>query len=104
MSNTETTADALAALYVQSFGGKQTGRYRIPAKQLRQLMQCKRLYPEDITTLTRALLERGFVFIDMDSFYVVLSANTFVNYRRVSAEAVDKVQGRMPTKSSAQKG
>ncbi len=33
-----------------------------------------------LLTLARAVLERGYVLIDMDSFYVVLSANAFVRF------------------------
>ena len=83
------TARRLAALYAMSFGGKSAGRYRVASKQLRELLGTRRLYPEDITALTRALLEEGFVLIDMDSFFVVLSANAFVNYRRLNADALN---------------
>ncbi|KEO60110.1 hypothetical protein [Thioclava indica] len=48
----------------------------------------KRIYRDDIEQLTRAAFEIGFVVIDMDSFFVVVSANAFVNYRRVSGEAL----------------
>lgn len=84
----EIGADRLAALYSQAFGGKKGGRYRLPAKLLQRLLDRKRLYEDDIRALMRALLERGFVLVDMDSFYVVLSANSFVNYRRVNEEAL----------------
>ena len=80
------TADRLAALYERPFGGKSSGRYRIPAKLVRQLADRRRLYEEDVRQLTRALFERGYVLIDMESFFVVLSANTFVNYRRANEE------------------
>ncbi|KJZ16888.1 hypothetical protein [Loktanella sp. S4079] len=86
--HTAAVADKLAALYTSSFGGKETGRYRLPQKLLRELFGVRRLYPDDITSLSRALFERGYVLIDMDSFYVVMSANSFVNYRRLSAEAI----------------
>ena len=82
--NMATAADRLAALYEIKFGGKNSGRYRMPAKHMRELLKRQRLYEDDIRVLGRALLERGFVLIDMDTFYVVLSANAFVNYRRVN--------------------
>jgi hypothetical protein len=34
------------------------------------------------------MFERGFVMIDMDSYFIVLSANTFVNYRRANEECI----------------
>ncbi len=80
------TADRLAALYGQKFGGKVSGRYRISAKLLRDAAGRKRLYEGDIRAITRALAERGYVLIDMDSFHVVMSANSFVNYRRANED------------------
>lgn len=79
-------AKKLAELYDREFGGKKSGRYRIPQKLLRELLGRRRLYDEDITALSRALFEEGYVLIDMDSFYVVMNANSFVNYRRVAKE------------------
>jgi len=89
-------ADQLARLYDQEFGGKPNGRYRLAAKLLRNLLERRRIYPDDIEALSRALFERGFVLIDMDSFYVVMSANSFVNYRRVNEDSLFGI--------SAQKG
>jgi hypothetical protein len=81
-------ARQLAALYSRQFGGKGSGRYRISSKQMRELLGQRRLYPDDISQVTRHLLEEGYILIDMDSFFAVLSANAFVNYRRVNAEAI----------------
>lgn len=81
-------ADRLQALHGEAFGGKPAGRFRIPEKLLKEMMGRRRLYQEDRTALARALFERGFVLIDMDSFFVVMSANSFVNYRRVGKEAL----------------
>ena len=82
-------ADQLAVLYSKAFGGKENGRYRISAKLVRDLAGRRRLYEDDIRELSRAMLERGFVLIDMDSFLVVMSANTFVNYRRANEESLE---------------
>ena len=80
--------DTLVRLYGEAFGGKARGRYRISAKLVRQLMRRRRLYDDDIRALTRALVERGFILVDMESFFVLLSANTFVNYRRANEECL----------------
>jgi hypothetical protein len=84
----DAAADRLAELHGQPFGGKPAGRYRISARLLRGLTKRRRLYEDDIRNLTRAMLERGYVLIDMDSFFVVMSANTFTNYRRANEERV----------------
>ena len=83
MSDLNKVAERLAELYSESFGGKPSGRYRFPYKYLCELLERRRLYPEDIQALSRALVEKGFILIDMQSFYVVMSANSFTNYRRV---------------------
>lgn len=83
-----TTANRLAALYSESFGGKSKGRYRVSVKLVRQLAGKRRLYEDDIRALTREMLERGYVLIDMDSFFVVMGANTFVNYRRANEDVL----------------
>ena len=81
-------ADKIAELYSRPFGGKPSGRFRMPEKLLKEMMGRRRLYPEDRIALARALFERGYVLIDMDSFFVVMSANAFVNYRRLGKEAL----------------
>lgn len=87
MKNSEATAKKLADMYVEDFGGKPSGRYRISRKLICDIAGQRRLYQEDVTSLTRTLLEHGFVLIDMESFFVVMSANAFVNYRRAGKEA-----------------
>ncbi len=83
------TAEKLAQLYDCKFGGKDNGRYRIAAKLVRAIAGRRRLYEDDVRALTRALLERGFVLIDLDSFFVVMSANAFVNYRRANDDILE---------------
>ncbi len=85
-------ADRLAALYDQPFGSKDAGRYRISAKLVRQMAGRRRLYEDDLRELSRAMLEIGFILIDMDTFYVVMSANTFVNYRRANEDCLASEQ------------
>jgi hypothetical protein len=82
-------ADRLAGIYDRAFGGKSNGRYRIPAKLVRRIAGRRRLYEDDMRDLARALFERGFVLIDMDGFFVVISANTFVNYRRANEDCLE---------------
>ena len=86
--NHSQAADRLAELYAQAFGGKAKGRYRIAAKLIRRLYGRRRLYEDDIRGLARALLERGYVLIDMDSFFVVISAGAFANYRRANEASI----------------
>mgnify|MGYP000002586351 FL=1 len=84
----EKTADHLAALYDQKFGGKENGRYRIPIKLVREFGGRRRFYEDDVRALARKLFECGFVLIDMDTFFVIMSANSFVNYRRANEDCV----------------
>ena len=82
-------AKQLQELYSKPFGGKAAGRFRVPEKLMKEMMGRRRLYPEDRTAIARALFERGYVLIDMDSFFVVMSANSFVNYRRVGKDTLE---------------
>jgi len=90
MDTIDATAQTLANLYTQDFGGKRNGRYRCPRRYLADLLGRRRIYPDDITAVSRALLEKGYVLIDMETFFVVMSANAFVNYRRVAKDAGKK--------------
>ena len=81
-------ADRLSDLYDKSFGGKAKGRFRIASKLVCRLASRRRLYENDVRDLTRIMLERGYVLIDMGNFFVVLSANTFVNYRRANEDCI----------------
>jgi hypothetical protein len=92
MQSMDGVAERLCELYAQPFGGKDKGRYRIPAKLVRRLAGRRRLYEDDVQALTRAMVERGYVLIDLDSFFVVISAGTFTNYRRVNEDCVEDDQ------------
>lgn len=82
------TAQHLAQLYDRKFGGKDSGRYRIPTKLVREIGGRRRLHEDEIRALWRELFELGYVLIDMDTFFVVMSANAFVNYRRANEDCV----------------
>lgn len=92
MVDFELIAQKLGALYSTSFGGKDNGRYRIASKVVRNMLDRRRLYPEDIQSLSRALFEEGFVLVDMDTYFVILSTKTFTNYRRANDEIVSEIR------------
>ena len=87
-SDLERVADLLARLYAKKFGGKNSGRYRIATKLVRSALGRRRLYEDDIRELTREMFERGYLLIDMDGFFAVMSINSFVNYRRANDECI----------------
>ncbi len=88
MSNVQPTpnqvARKLADFYDQSFGGKANGRFRISPKNLRGLMRRRRISDEIVRSLADEMFELGFVFVDLESFYVVNTVRTYSNYRRVA--------------------
>ncbi len=87
----ELIAKRLAALYDREFGGKPRGRYRIAMKHLRTLGGGRaRLFPEDITAIGRALYQQGYILIDLEIYFVVLSQRTFASYRRVNDHCLTK--------------
>ena len=77
-------ADRLAQLYDQAFGGNRRGRFRISMKLLRRIAGRRRLTPRHIRAIGEEVFERGFVLIDLETFFVVLSQRTFASYRRVN--------------------
>jgi len=92
-SAVESVAEALVALYGTTFGGKQTGRYRISRKSLRMLTGRRGLTPWLIDGLVESLFERGYVFVPAESYFVVIEQKIFDSYRRVTAAAIATVLG-----------
>lgn len=86
--STDAVADRLVEIHERPFGGKPKGRYRIASKLVRRLAGRRRLYEDDIRDLSRAMLERGFILIDMESFFVVTATNSFLNYRRANEDSI----------------
>lgn len=76
--------ERLVALYDEPFGGKPRGRYRISMKLMCRLMSRRRLWPEEREAVRRAMYERGYLLVDMETYFVVISQQTFGGYRRVN--------------------
>jgi hypothetical protein len=87
----EAVAQRLERLYETAFAGKARGRYRLSMKHIQQLTGCRRVYPETIRAVTRALYEKGYVLVDMETFFVVLSQRTFSSYRRVNDAVLERL-------------
>jgi len=86
----EALAERLEQLYETAFAGKPRGRYRLSMKHFRLLTGCRRVYPETILAVARALYERGYVLVDMETYFVVLSQRTFSSYRRVNDAVLER--------------
>lgn len=84
----DTIAERLVALYDRPFGGKPRGRYRISMKLLCRLFEQRRIWPDQIEALRRALYGRGYLLVDLETFFVVVSEATFASYRRVNEEGI----------------
>jgi len=84
----EKAADHLVAIYNEPFGGKPRGRYRLSVKLLRQLLGQRRVWPDQVVALSRALYERGYALIDLESFFVVVAHQTFNNTRRANEAGI----------------
>ena len=87
----EALALRLEQLYETPFAGKERGRYRLSMKHLRRLTGQRRVYPETIAALTRALYERGYVLVDMESYFAILSQRTFSSYRRLNDSTLERL-------------
>lgn len=83
--------EVLVRLYSERFGGASGGKYRISRKFLRQLAGRRRLPDDYLAALADGMFEAGFVFVNCESYFIVLSQKQFASYRRVTALAVNKV-------------
>lgn len=78
----------LVALYEHPFAGKPRGRYRISMKLMRQLMGVRRLWPEQLEALRRSLYEMGYLLIDLETYFILVSQQTFASYRRANESVI----------------
>ena len=84
-------AARLAALYQLRFGGRRTGRFRVSRKYLNKLSGRKRLSDQLLQDVADEIFERDFVFIDLESYFVLLDQKLFTGYRRVTGSAIDRL-------------
>lgn len=85
--------ERLVALYEEPFGGKKRGRFRISMKLLRNLCGQRRVWPEQMEAIRRALYERGYLLVDMETYCVVVGHQTFASYRRVNEAGLASILG-----------
>ena len=76
--------ERLVALYERPFGGKRRGRYRISMKLMRSLLGQRRVWPEQLEAVQRGLYDRGYLLVDMETYCIIVSQQTFASYRRVN--------------------
>ncbi len=81
-------ARQLIDLYQTPFGGKAAGRFRISMKLLQQCVGRKRLFSDEIEKISREIYQQGYILIDMETYFVLLSQSIFRNYRRVTEQTL----------------
>lgn len=81
-------AEILIGFYGAGFGGKRGGRYRISRKYLRRISGRRRLAEDYLAALADELFQRGYVLIDLETYFAVLSQDLFDSYRSVSSRVV----------------
>jgi hypothetical protein len=89
--NGRQVAERLADLYDQKFGGKDRGRFRISMKHLRALAGRKRIPVGLVSKISEELFELGYVLVDLETYFIVMSQATFRSYRRVSDSYVSSM-------------
>jgi len=91
--------ERLVTLYDHPFGGKPRGRYRVSMKLMCRLLNQRRVWPEQIEAIRRGLYETGYVLVDLENYFVVVSQRTFSSYRRLNEASIatlDDGQSRDP--------
>ena len=81
----------LIRLFDERFGGADKGRFRISRKFLRKLAGRRRLPEAYLALLAEEIFEAGFIFVDCESYSIVLSQKQFASYRRVTGVAAERV-------------
>ncbi len=84
-------AERLVELYDLEFGSKDRGRYRISMKHMRILTGRRRVPTAMIRSISEELFERGYLLIDLETYFVVLAERTFRSYRRASDAIITKI-------------
>lgn len=84
-------AQVLVRLFAERFGGAASGKFRISRKFMRQLAGRRKLPDGYLAVLAEHMFEAGFVLVDCESYFVVLSQKQFASYRRATAAAVNRV-------------
>ena len=84
-------ADLLIHLFDERFGGAASGKFRISRKFLRKLAGRRKLPDSYLLAVAEEVFEAGFVFVDCESYSIVLSQRQFGSYRRVTSIAANKV-------------
>jgi hypothetical protein len=99
-------AQLLVGLYDRSFGGALSGKFRISRKFLRKLAGRRKLPDAFLDALAEEMFEIGFVFVDCESYSIILNQKQFASYRRVTSVAVNKVTSyeKAKTELSSNKG
>jgi hypothetical protein len=88
-NRTHDVIDRLVALYERPFGGKPRGRYRISMKLMCRIVGQRRVWPEQVEAIRRGLYERGYQLVDQETYFAIVSQQTFVSYRRVNEASID---------------
>ena len=83
-----TVSAMLAAIYDQRFGGKESGRYRISRKFLREIARRRRISDEFVAEITDELFEQGLVIVNVETYFAVLSQSLLNSYRHVTKGAI----------------
>jgi hypothetical protein len=87
----EDLARLLVLLFGEGFGGASSGKFRVSRKFLRKLAGRRKLPDAYLAALAEEIFEAGFVFVDCESYAIVLSQKQFVSHRRVTSAAANKV-------------
>ncbi len=95
-------ADDLVALYHTQFANKKSGKYRISRKYFRDICGRRKLPDSFLNGISEEVFERGFVLVDVESFYVIFNQQLFRSYRRATEAAINALNGAKRVAASPQ--
>jgi hypothetical protein len=80
--------EGLIHFYNEKFGGKLRGRFKIMRKDLMFLARWPRLSEIDVKQLSDLMLEKGYVMVDLDSYFIVIEERIVLGYRKVPNQLI----------------
>jgi len=80
----------IRAIYRETFGGKEKGRYKISRANFRLICGRKKLESVFLEKVVSAALEDGFVVVELGDYFCVIAEGTMLSYRPVPKLVAEK--------------
>lgn len=84
-------AKILISLHDRQFRSRRTGKYRISRSALRAVCGRHKLTERFLEEIETELFERGYVLVDLETYFAVMNQKLFDSFRRASSATVQRL-------------